>query len=180
MPSLPLGSTDGWTASSVACHHLLWTAHTVVNVGRGMTLSPLDYTHVTSPPLDSTHSQQRRAWHDIAAFGQHTRSNDVGHGMPSSPLGSTHGGTTSDRLWRTNMIGNVGRGMTLAPLNSTHGLHRQAWHDIPAFGQHARSDVRRDMPSPPLDNTHSRQRQAWHEITALGRYTRLTTLGVAC
>ena len=35
------------------------------DVGRGM----------TSPPLDSTHGQQRRAWHDdITALGQHTRS----------------------------------------------------------------------------------------------------------
>ena len=37
----------------------------VDNVGRGM----------TSPPLDSTHGQQRRAWDDdITALGQYTRS----------------------------------------------------------------------------------------------------------
>ena len=39
------------------------------DVGRGM----------TSPPLDSTHGQQRRAWHDdITALGQHTRSATLG------------------------------------------------------------------------------------------------------
>ena len=31
-----------------------------------------------------------RAWTAKYAFGQHTRSNDVGRGMSSSPLGSTH------------------------------------------------------------------------------------------
>ena len=77
MPSLPLGSTDGQTASGVACHHRLWPAHTI---------------------------KRRRAWHAIIAFGEHTRSNDVGHCMPSSPLGITHGRTTSGvachhRLW---------------------------------------------------------------------------------
>ena len=37
----------GQTTLGVACHHRLWTAHTVGNVGRGM----------KSPPLDSTHGQ---------------------------------------------------------------------------------------------------------------------------
>uniref|UniRef100_A0A494G8R5 Uncharacterized protein n=1 Tax=Solanum lycopersicum TaxID=4081 RepID=A0A494G8R5_SOLLC len=58
------------------------------DVGRGM----------TSPPLDNTHSRQRRAWHDITSLGQHTRSamsNDVGRGTTSPPLDSTHDRTTS-------------------------------------------------------------------------------------
>ena len=68
MPSKPLDSTHDQTASGVACHHRLWTAHTV---------------------------KRRRVWHAIIAFRQHKRPNDVGRGMPSSPLGSTHSGTTS-------------------------------------------------------------------------------------
>ena len=36
-----------------------------------------------------------RAWTAKYAFGQHTRSNDVGRGMPSSPLDSTKGITRS-------------------------------------------------------------------------------------
>ena len=56
MPSSPLGSTHDRTTSGVACHHSPWTANMV---------------------------EQRRAWNAIIAFGQHTRSNDVGRGMPS-------------------------------------------------------------------------------------------------
>ena len=46
MQTSPLGLTDGWTASGLACHHRLWEEHTV---------------------------ERRRAWHNIKALGQHTR-----------------------------------------------------------------------------------------------------------
>ena len=80
-----------------------WTAHSVGNVGRGMTSPPLDCTHgrttsgVTSHHrLWTTHSVERRlVWLVIIAVGQHTRSNDVGRGMISPPLECTHGRTTS-------------------------------------------------------------------------------------
>ena len=125
MPSSPLVGKHDQTTSGVACHHRLWAAHTV---------------------------ERRREWHHITAFGPHTRSNDVGCGMPSSPLGSTHGRTTSGvachhSTWTTNTI-----------------EQSRAWHAITAFGQHTRSnDVERGMPSWPLDSTHGR-----------------TTSGVAC
>ena len=50
-----------------------------------------------------------RPWHEITAFGQHTHSNDVRRGMPSSPLGSTDGQTTSGvachhRLWTAHTV----------------------------------------------------------------------------
>ena len=67
MPSLPLGSIDGRTASCVACYRRLLPAHTV---------------------------ERRRAWHVIIAFGQHTQSNDVRRFMQSSPLEGKHGRTT--------------------------------------------------------------------------------------
>ena len=117
MTSPPLDNTHDQTMSGVACHHRLWTAHTVGNIGLGIRSPALDSTHgrhgMTSPPLDSTNGQMtsgvachrhlwtthtvelRRAWHAIIVFGQHTRSNDVGRGMPSSHLGSTHDRTTS-------------------------------------------------------------------------------------
>ena len=85
----------------------------------------------------------RRAWHDITALGQHTLSNDVGHGMPSSPLGSTYSGTTSGvachhRLWEAHTV-----------------ERRRAWHAIIALGWKTRSnDVRRGMPSSPLGSTN--------------------------
>ena len=68
MPSSPLGSTNGRMTSSVACHHRLWRTHTV---------------------------KRRWVWHAIIAFGQHTRSNNVGRGMTSTPLDCTHGRKTS-------------------------------------------------------------------------------------
>ena len=115
----------GRTTSGVTCHHLLWTAHTV---------------------------ERRRAWHAIIAFGKHTRSNEVGHGMTSTPLDNTYDQTTSGvtchhRLWTTHTV-----------------KWRRAWHAIIPFGQHTRSNnVRCGIPSWPLDSTLDR-----------------TTSGVAC
>ena len=133
MPSSTLGSIHDQTTSGLACHHRLWEEKTV---------------------------ERRRAWHPIIAFGQHTRSNDDGRGMPESPLGST---------WSKD----VGRGMTTPPLDSIHGRmtsgvtchhrlwtahtveRRRVWHAIIAFGQHKRSnDVGRGMPSSPLGSTN--------------------------
>ena len=59
-----------------------------------------------------------RAWTAKYAFGQHTRSNDVGRGMSSSPLGSTHVRATSGvachhRLWAVQTV-----------------ERRRAWHAI--------------------------------------------------
>ena len=118
MPSSPLGRKNGRTTSGVACHHSPWTAHTVV---------------------------RQRAWHDITVIGQHTRSNDVGRGMTSPPLDSTHGRTTS--------------GVTCHHLLwTTHSVKRhQVWHAIITVGQHTRSnDVGCVITSPPLDSTHGR------------------------
>ena len=118
MSSPPLDNTHGRMTSGETCHHRLWTAHTV---------------------------EPRRACHAIIAFGQHTRSNDIGRGMPSSPLGSTNGQTTPGvtchpRLWTTYTI-----------------ERRRAWHAIIAFWQHTQlNDVGCGMTSPPLDNTYGR------------------------
>ena len=152
MPSSPLGSTDDRTASGLACHHRLWVAHTV---------------------------ERRQAWHAIIAFGKHTRSYDVGRGMPSSPLGRTHGRTTS------------GMACHHSPWTANTVERRHAWHANIAFGQHRRSDgVGRGMPSSPWGSTHSRTTsgvafhhspwmannvercRAWLDITALGLHAR--------
>ena len=152
MTSPPLDCTLGRTMSDVAFHHRLRAAQTV---------------------------KQRRLWHDITTLGKHTRSNDVGRGMTSSPLGSTQ----VNRRWAWNNItafgqhtesNNVGRDMPSPPFDSTfrrttsgvachhrrwaaHMVKRcQAWHDITSFGLHARSDdVGRGMTSSRLDSTHS-------------------------
>ena len=152
MPSPPLGSTHDRMTSGVACNHRLWAAHTV---------------------------ERRRAWHAIIALGRQTRSNDVGHGMQTSPLGSTDGRTASGvachhRLWEAHT---VERG--------------RVWHAIIALGRQTRSkDFGRDMPSSPLGSTDVRtttsvafhhrfwaahtveQRLAWHDIITFRQHKR--------
>ena len=139
---------------------------------------------MTSLPLDSTHGRQRRAWHDITAFGQHTWSDYVGCGMTLLLLDSTYVRTTSgvachDRLWAALTV-------------------EQCWacNNITAFGQHTRSNnVGRDMPSPPFDSTFRRTTsgvachhrrwaahmvercQTWHDITTLGLHARSDDVG---
>ena len=117
MPSPPLDSTHGRTTSGKACHHRLWAHKRLNDVRRGMPSLPLGSTNGrTTPGLACHHRlwavqkvRRRRALHAIIAFGRHTQSNDVGRCMPSSPLGSTHGRTTSGvachhRLWAAHMV----------------------------------------------------------------------------
>ena len=112
MTSPPFDSTDClqrrvWT-SKVALHHRPWTAYSVGNVERGMKSRPLDSTHGRTSSgmafhhhLWEAHTVKRRwAWHDITAFGQHTRLNDVRRGIPSSPIGSKH--ARQRRAWHDN------------------------------------------------------------------------------
>ena len=109
---ITLDGKHGRTTSGVACHHRPWKTHTVGNVGRGM----------TSPHLDSSYTQQRRAWHaDIIALEQHT-------------LLATSGVAWHHRPWTAHTIGNVGHGMTSPPLENTHGrttsgvaCHHRLW-----------------------------------------------------
>ena len=63
MPSLPLNRTRS------------------DDVGHGVTLSLLNFTH----------KRTCKAWHEIIAFGKHTRSEDVERGIQSRPLENTHG-----------------------------------------------------------------------------------------
>ena len=121
MKSPPLDSTHGRTTSGMTCHHRRWTAHTVerrrawhaiITFGkhkrsddirrcmpsltldgkRGRMMSGVECHHL----LWAAHTVERHwAWHDIIAFGQLTRSYEVGRDMPSLPLDSTHGRTSS-------------------------------------------------------------------------------------
>ena len=157
MPSLPLDSTHDRTTSGMACQHCLKVAHTV---------------------------KRCRAWHDITAFGQHTRSNDIRHDMPSQPLDSTHGRRTllmacHHHLWKAQKVGRC-----------------RPRHAIVAFGQHTRSNyVERGMPSSHLGSTNGRttsgvachhhfweahmvkRRRAWHASIALRQQTQSKDIG---
>ena len=160
MKSLLLDSTHGRTTSGVACHHRLGAAHTIErrwawnnitafgqhtrsnNVRRDMPSPPFDSTFCRTTSGVACHHRRWaahmvdrcQAWHDITTLGLYARSDDIGCGMPSSPLGSIDGRTTSDVAchhspWTTHTI-------------------KQHWvcHDITAFGQHTLpNDVRRGM-----------------------------------
>ena len=67
MPSSRLESIHSWMTSCVACYHLPWAAHAI---GRNCKL------------------------HARMDLGQHTRSDEIAHGVPSSPLDITHCRTT--------------------------------------------------------------------------------------
>ena len=127
MPSPLFDSTFRRTSSGVACHHRRWAAHMV---------------------------KRCQVCHDITTLGLHARSDDVGRGMTSPPLDSTHGRTTSGvachyRLWTAHTV-----------------ERRQAWHAITAFGQHTWSnDVRRGMTSPPWGR-HTRSNDVKHGMSS--------------
>ena len=198
-----MGNTNGLTTSGVDYQHHLWEAYTVErrrawhaiialgqhtrsnDVRRDMPSSPLDSTHDRMTLGMACHHHLwaaqtvgwRRPWHAIVALGRQTRSNDVGRGLSSSPLGSTHGRHRRARhaiiaFGQHKWSNDIGRGMPSSPLGSIHGRttlgvachnrlkaahtveRRRAWHDITAFGQDTRSnDAGRDMKSPPYDST---------------------------
>ena len=112
LPSSPYGSTHGPTPSGVACQHRLWAAQTV---------------------------ERHPAWHAIIALRQHTRSNNVGRGMPSPPLDKIHTRTTS------------GVACYHVPWTAQTVKRCRALHAIIALGRQIWSnDVVRGIPSSPL------------------------------
>ena len=112
----PFEAIHDKTMSRVACHHRLWTLHTVgqhrawkarVSLGqhtwlddveRGTLSSPVDCTgsRMTSgvschhSPWKTLMVRRNRVWLDIMALGPNARLDDVGRDMPSSPLYFKH------------------------------------------------------------------------------------------
>ena len=136
MLSWPLDSSHGRTTSGVAFHHSPWTANTVKRRRARIAIIAFELADTVERRRAWTGNtiEQRRAWHAIIAFWQHTRWNDIGHGIPSSPLDNMHGRMTSGvachhRLW------------------AAHTIERHsAWHAIMAFKKHTQSiDVGRGM-----------------------------------
>ena len=104
--------------------------------------------------------------------------------MPSLPLDSTHGRTTSGVACQHR-------------LKAAHTVElRRTWHAFIAFGKNKRSNhVGRGMPTSCLGSTHGRttsgvacqhrlwathtveRRQAWHDITSFGQRTRSNNVG---
>ena len=72
----------GQPSSGVACHHNPWKAHTVKRRQAWHAIIAFGLAHIVG---------RRRVWHAIIALGRQTRSNDVGHDMPSPLLDSIDG-----------------------------------------------------------------------------------------
>ena len=139
MMAWSLRKTHNQTTLIVACHHRHWK---------------------------TTMIRLCCVWHVINALGQHTRSDAIEHGMPSSPLDNTHGRTTSSEACRH------------LPWAAHTVKRRRAWHVVIALGQHARmDDVGHGMRSSPLDHTHDWTMFDMHAIIALGVHTQLAYVG---
>ena len=133
MPLSPLDCTYGVTTSGVACPHGPWATHTI-----GRHLGPsslLGSKHgKTMPSITcyyrpwSAHTVGRReVLQDRIAFGQHTESDKVKRGMPSSPLNNTQDQIRLGMSWhyssrKANMVGRC-----------------WVWHVIIVLGYHTRS-----------------------------------------
>ena len=123
-------------------------------------------------------------WHAIIAFGQHTRSNDVGRGMPTWPLDSRHGRTMSSVAchhspWTANRVERrwAWHAIIAFKLADTVGRCR-SWHAIISHGRQTRSnDVGGGMLSPPLDSTHSRTTSGVASIICFGQHMRSDGFG---
>ena len=162
MPSSPLGSTNGRTASGVTFHRRPWTANTVecrracnsiIFFGQyaRSTLSGVTSHHGPWTPHTSgvachhhlweAHTvERRRAWHaSIALDGKHSR-------MPS-------GVEFHHLLWAVRTIDIVGRDIPSWPLDTTHDRTKLvvAYAIIALERQTRLNDVERGMPSSPLD-----------------------------
>ena len=120
--------------SGVAFHHRPWEAHTVGRRRQGSPSLLLESIHgwTTSgvasyyrPCIEHT-IKCCWAWHACIALRQPTRSDNVGRGMPQSPLDSMYTWTTLCMhviiaLGLYTWSDEVGRGITECPLGSTHG-----------------------------------------------------------
>ncbi|TMW81519.1 hypothetical protein EJD97_009164 [Solanum chilense] len=147
MPSSPWCSTHGLTTSGDRCHHSPWEAHK-----NGLF----------------------QAWHPIIDLGQHTRSIDVGHGMPSSPLNCIQAQTTSGVAflhgpWETHQSDNVAHEKPSLTLDRT-----QALDAIITLGQHTRLDyIGCYITSCPWTSHTVGRCQACHTMIALPQHTLL-------
>ena len=166
MPSSLLDRIHDRPTLGVACHHVLWPTHTVGRrpawhaiialvlhtqtdkVESGMQKSPLCNTYNETTSGNRWHhcswvahtDRRCRTSNRIIPLGKHTRSEDVEHGMPSSPLENTQ----SDK---------IRCGMPSCSLGSTHGRTMLAM-EMPSSPLLQLDCVVCGTPSSPLDSIH--------------------------
>ena len=130
MISYPLDNIHGRTTSSVTCHNVPLTAHTV-----GL----------------------RRACQAIIALGMHIRWNDVSHGMPSFPLEGIHNRTTLGVAYyhRPLIAHSIERCWASCSCKAIrqHTLSDKVRSDVPSLhlDNTQWKDVRHGNPSSPMD-----------------------------
>ncbi|TMW86553.1 hypothetical protein EJD97_021230 [Solanum chilense] len=184
MPSLPLDSTHGRTMSGVAGHHHPYTPYIgSKHIGRGMPSSSLDNIHDQTTSGVAYVAECYRVLNAIISLGRHTRSHYFGCGMlssllhtpsddiecdmPSSPLDSTHGGTSSGVTdhhlpWTAyTRSENVERGNYHRPWTTYTVGRRRALHATPLEFTHGRKMLDVAMLSSPLGSTHDIVERHW-------------------
>ena len=150
MQSEPMDSTHGRTTSGVAFHHGPSTTHTVERRWSWHAIIVFELADTVG---------RRRSWHAIISHGRQTRSNDVGGGMLSPPLDSTHSQTTSGVasiicFGQHRRSDGFGRGMPSSPLDSTNCRSSSGvvCHHSP-WTKHTVGNVVRAITSPPFERT---------------------------
>ncbi|TMW83197.1 hypothetical protein EJD97_002523 [Solanum chilense] len=195
MLSLPLDNTYDRMTSGVVCTHVAWKHTRSDNIACNAIITLSQHTQsydiehdVPSSFLGSTHAEIRSSvacYHRLGKhlrsdYGQLTRTNDIGRGMPawalrqhkrseyvghdkpSLPLRSAHGRMTLGLAclqgpWEAHMVERCRASHgTNALGQQAHTVgQRQAWHSIIGLGNHTRLNyVGRDMLSSPLGSTH--------------------------
>ena len=133
MPIWTLGSKNTQTTSRVTCHST-WEAQKVEPHRALHDIFPLDSTHGREMSTMACHQHPwtthtirlNQARHSLIVLGQHTRSDEVGRGIPSSPLENIHDLTMLDTACYDH------------PLTTETIGPRRMLHDRMALGIHTR------------------------------------------
>ena len=121
-----------------------------------------------------------RAWHTIMNLGQHTRSENIGHGMPLSPLNNVHM-IKRRRVWlaiislqKKTRSEHLRHKMLSSPLECTHGKMMLGVEMLssPFDSTHGRMTSSIKCHYFPMDRTHYQMISTWHAIKAFGLHTR--------
>ena len=116
LPASQLDNTHDQTTSVMACHHIPWTTYTI---GRRWAC------HVIIALGKHSRLHYALRSNAIITLGQHKRSDDVERSMPSFPLDSINGWTTTvvscyHLPWKHTRSNDVSLNMLSSPLECTH------------------------------------------------------------
>ena len=119
-------------------------------------------------------------------LGKHTRSENIGHGMPLSPLNNVHR-VKRRRVWlsiialgKNTQSEHLRHEMLSSPLECTHGQMMLGVEMLSSpFGStHGRMTSSIKCHYIPMDCTRYRMISTWHAIKAFGLHTQLERVGL--